>query len=277
MAFIEAEKITKNHYENFPVVSLMVPKIKRKYLGVIYQFARTADDFADEGNVSQQTRMDNLQNWLNNFNECLKGNYNSDFWMAVDNTIKSNILQPENFRNLISAFIQDVYKTRYSSFEELLDYCKKSADPVGRIVLELHGIHDEKLNEFSDLICSALQLTNFWQDVSIDLQKNRIYLPKEDLEKFNVSEEDLFNLNFTSEFRELMNLQVKRTRKLFDDGKKLVDYLPVKLKYQINWTILGGEKILSKIEKLDYNVLSYRPKLSKQNYLFLFVKSLLTV
>lgn len=275
-AFIEAEKIAKNHYENFPVISLMVPKNKRKYLAVIYQFARTADDFADEGDETSETRLKNLDNWLNNFNACLEGNYESNFWMAVHNTINSNIIQPENFRNLISAFKQDVQKARYSSFDELIDYSKRSADPVGRLVLELHSIHDEKLNEFSDMICSALQLTNFWQDVAVDLKKDRIYIPQEDLEKFNVSEEDLFNHNFTDNFRELMKFQIERTRKMFDEGKKLIDYLPGKLKFQIKWTILGGEKILSQIEKIDYNVLATRPKLSKYNYLFLFVKALLT-
>lgn len=275
-AFAEAEKIAKNHYENFPVVSLMIPKSKRKYLAVIYQFARTADDFADEGDDKPEIRQKKLETYLADFEACLEGNYKNDFWMAMHNTINTNIIQPENFRNLISAFIQDVNKIRYSSFEELTDYCKRSADPVGRLVLELHSIHDEKLNEFSDLICTALQLTNFWQDVAVDLLKNRIYLPQEDLDKFNVTEEDLFDHNSFENFRKLMKFEIERTYKMFEDGKKLIDYLPGKLKYQIKWTILGGEKVLSKIEKLDYNVFDSRPKLSKYNYLFLLLKALLT-
>lgn len=253
----------------------MVPKNKKKYVAVIYQFARTADDFADEGDDSPEVRLKNLKDYLANFESALNGEYKSDFWMALHNTISSNLIKPENFRNLISAFCQDVEKSRYNTFEEVIDYCKRSADPVGRLILELHGIHDEKLNEFSDKICSALQLTNFWQDVSVDILKNRIYLPQDELNKFEITEADLINQNDSQKFRELIKFQVNRTRELFNEGKILIDYLPGKLKYQIKWTVLGGEKVLSKIEKLDYNVLNTRPKLSKFNYFILLLKSFL--
>lgn len=274
-AYLQAQEIAKGHYENFPVVSLMVPKNKRKYLAVIYQFARTADDFADEGDFSSEERLKYLEEYLIDFDNSLKGDYKNSFWMALHNTINSNIIQPENFRNLISAFIQDVGKSRYLTFDEVLDYCKRSADPVGRIVLQLHGIHDEKLNEFSDKICTALQLTNFWQDVSLDLLKDRIYIPLEDMNKFELTEENLFNNDCPEKLKELVKFQVQRTQELFNEGRILIDYLPGKLKYQIKWTILGGEKILKKIADQNYNVLETRPKLSKWNYLHLFIKSLL--
>ena len=253
----------------------MVPKSKRKYVAVVYQFARTADDFADEGNDTEEERYKKLNDYLQKFENCLEGNYAGSFWLALHNTINANFLNPDNFRNLISAFLQDVKKNRYENFGEVLDYCKRSADPVGRIILELHGIHDEKLNEFSDKICTALQLTNFWQDISVDLKKNRIYIPKEDLDKYGVTEEDLFSKNTDDKFRELISFQVKRTGEMFREGGILIDYLPGKLKYQIKWTILGGEKILSEIKKIDFNVLQKRPGLSKFNYFHLLVKALL--
>ena len=253
----------------------MVPKSKRKYVAVVYQFARTADDFADEGTDSKEERSKKLKDYLQKFEDCLEGNYADNFWFALHNTINANFLNPDNFRNLIDAFLQDVNKSRYQNFEEVLDYCKRSADPVGRLILELHGIHDEKLNEFSDKICTALQLTNFWQDVSVDLKKDRIYLPQEDCGKFGVTEEDLFNKNNSEKVRELISYQVKRTAELFKEGGILVDYLPGKLKYQIKWTVLGGEKILSEIRKINYDVLTTRPKLSKFNYFHLLIKALL--
>jgi phytoene synthase len=163
--------------------------------------------------------------------------------------------------------LEDITKKRYNNFAELQDYCSNSANPVGRIILELHGIFDDEANQYSDAICTALQLTNFYQDVSIDIQKDRIYIPKIELVKFNVDENMFLLSNINRNFKELLQFQIERTEKLFDEGKKLLDKLPWRLKRQIDWTVKGGEAILKKIKDNDFDVLNNRPTLSKMDFI----------
>lgn len=274
-AYKSAENLAKNHYENFPVGSFLIPKKFRKDVAIIYWFARTADDFADEGDVSPEIRLKNLDNFEQRFSGLLKGRFKNEYEKALNITIKKRELNPQYFYNLLKAFKQDVVKKTYNNFSEILEYCSNSANPVGRLILELFNIRDEKAFVFSDSICTALQLTNFYQDLSIDLDKGRIYLPLDELEKFDVKKEMLFSKEINDNIINLIKFNVERTKSLFNEGRNLLNYLNGRLKYEINWTILGGECILKKIENLDYKVLDKRPKLSRHDYLILLGKSLI--
>ena len=265
-AYAFCEQLTRNHYENFPVGSVLVPKAKRKHIYSIYAFARTADDFADEGYDGQTTKADRLRlldDWERQFDECLAGNFQHPIFAALQNTIHELDLPTQLFKDLLSAFRQDVVKARYSDFEEVLDYCRRSANPVGRLILLLFDYRDEKLFQFSDRICTGLQLANFWQDVSIDLEKDRVYLPLDEIEKFNYSEAELFGKICKDRYRELLKFQVNRTQKIFEEGKPLLNLVSGKLRLELKLTWLGGTQILRMIEKNNYDTLSYRPSLSK--------------
>ena len=267
----ESFNLSKNHYENFPVVSFLVPKHLRKDVAVIYWFARTADDFADEGNLLPEERLTKLNEFENRLSSLLKGNYEDDIESVLNKTIKQRNLTPEYFYDLLKAFKQDVVKKSYRNFEELLNYCNYSANPVGRLILELNNIRNDEALHFSDKICTALQLTNFYQDIKIDYLKGRIYLPEDEMARF-VIEKKVFELNENNlNLKKLLEFNIARTKKMFEEGRGLLKFLDGRLKYEIKWTILGGEEILKKIERNDYRVLEERPKLNK----FDFVKLLL--
>lgn len=262
-AYQEALEFTKSHYENFPVVSLFIPKDLRKHIAIVYQFARQADDIADEGGENAVLRIENLELYKNQLLNSLNGKYDSPFWAAFHNTILQYNLTQKYFFDLLDAFNQDIIIKRYQTYNELLGYCEKSANPVGRIILELHNINEAQVLEFSDAVCTALQLTNFYQDVSIDYQKDRIYLPIDEMEKFCVTE-NIFQLKENNiNFQRLLKYQIERTQDLFRRGEYILDRLPRRLRYQIKMTILGGEKILQKISQINYNVLNDRPTLTK--------------
>lgn len=273
-SYSEAEEFALSHYENFPVISKFVPFYLRKHVAVIYKFARDADDIADEGNDSPEIRMKKLTQYEKYFIDAMNGVYENNFWRALNNTINDLHLTPEYFLDLLKAFKQDVEVNRYQTFSEILSYCKLSANPVGRLILELHGIKYDMANEFSDKICTALQITNFYQDLSLDVSKDRIYIPLIELVEFCVSEEEIQKKIYSENFKKLMNLQVQRAEEMFRDGKKLIHFLPTKLKVQIKWTILGGESILKKIKLLHYDVFSNRPTLTKFDYFKLMIRAL---
>lgn len=270
-AYNSAIRFAKTHYENFPVISFLIPKRLRKHVAIIYWFARIADDIADEGNLSEEERLIQLNEFEKNFGNLITGEYKSDYEMALHQTIKERELNPEHFINLLKAFKQDVLKKRYDSYDELLNYCSHSANPVGRLILELYGIRDEQANKYSDKICTALQITNFLQDVKIDYRKGRIYLPRDEMQSYKVSEiifeESEINLNF----KKLIVFNINRTQKLFDDGRNLLKFLSGRLKLEIKWTIYGGELILKKIRDNDNNVF-VRPSLTKADVLKLLFK-----
>jgi squalene synthase HpnC len=272
-AYIEALEFTKNHYENFPVVSFLIPQKIRKDVAIIYWFARTADDIADEGNQDPEERLSELNEFENRFTELLSGNFDSPFEQALYTTIQSKNLTVESFYNLLRAFRQDITKNRFIDYNDLLAYCNNSANPVGRLILELNNIRDKEAFACSDKICTALQLANFWQDAAIDYKKGRIYLPQDEMTEFNVAE-TVFELNENNlNLKALLKYNVDRTRALFDEGKQLTKYLSGRLKFEIKWTILGGQEILKKIEKNNYNVLQKRPVLNKMDFLNLLLKS----
>ncbi|MFH0735279.1 MAG: squalene synthase HpnC [bacterium] len=265
----------KEHYENFPVISLFVPKYLQKHVAVIYKFARTADDFADEETYSAYNRVELLNNYQSDFENALKGNYKNNFLMALINTINEYNLSPFLFTDLLKAFKQDLVVNRYDTFKEIENYCKLSANPVGRLILELYNIRSEEAFLYSDNICTALQLTNFYQDFLIDIKRNRLYLPINEIKEYKFTVDELLNCNYNAKFVALMQFQVDRTKKIFDIGKKLIKLLNGRLKYQILLTVLGGEKILNKIEADNYNVILNRPKLNKFDILKLITKSVI--
>jgi len=268
-----AIQLAKSHYENFPVVSLFIKKELHKHVAVIYQFARQADDLADEGNITVENRISALDGYEKELNYCLDSRFETGFWRILKNTIDEKKLSTDNFFNLLNAFRQDVNKNRYKNYDELLDYCKKSANPIGRLILELNNVNHSYAKNISDKICTALQLTNFYQDVSIDIKKNRIYIPGEEMLIFHVTEKDIINGNFNERFINLMKYQIERTKRLFIEGRELLKYLPYMLRLQIIVTIKGGEAILKKIENLNYNVLEMRPVLSRMEFVKLFLSA----
>lgn len=273
-AYIRAEQIAKSHYENFPVVSFLIPKNLRKHVAIIYWFARTADDIADEGNFSEGIRLQKLKEFEDEFRSSLNGEEKNGELMALVNSIKEKELNPKYFYDLLSAFKQDVVKNRYKNFEDVLDYCSRSANPVGRLILELFDIRDGEALKYSDHICTALQLTNFLQDTGFDYLRGRIYLSSEEMKNFSVSEKMFEQSENSYNLKQLVKYNITRIKIMFDEGKKLFPFLKGKLKYEIGWTVFGGEEILEQIEKNNYNVLNFRPKLSKLRLMVLAIKSM---
>lgn len=263
----ESEQLASEHYENFPVASFLFPKPLRKDVTVIYAFARRADDIADEGHFSEEERIHKLNSFRASFQKSLQGHYDSDFWKVLSYTIKKRNLDPSNFTKLLSAFEQDITKKRYNNFEEIIDYCERSANPVGRLILQLYNSENEHTVYYSDKICSALQITNFLQDVSIDIKKGRIYLPLEDMRKFEVLETDFYKNETSNKLKKLIEFEVGRVDRMFVEGEEILNHLNYRLKLQVGWTINGGRTILRKIKKNNYEVLNYRPTLSKIDYI----------
>lgn len=275
-AFAYCERMARTHYENFPVGSLLIPKSRRSHVCSIYAFARTADDFADEGYdtpLSSQDRLNALDAWQQQLEDCLHGKAQHPIFIALAETIRELRFPPEPFRHLLSAFRQDVIKQRYADFDEVLDYCQRSANPIGQLILLLFDYRDAHLHQLSDHICTALQLANFWQDVSVDLQKDRIYLPQHDLAKFNYSEADLQARRFNQQYASLLKFQVDRTRKIFEKGQALPRLVSGRLAYELRLTWLGGMRILERIEKQGYDTLSSRPEITKLDKVTLLLKA----
>jgi len=272
----DAQDLVKFHYENFPVVSFLIPKKYRADIAIIYWFARTADDYADEGNYSSSIRLEKLQAFEDRLKSLLNDNSTTQFEAALRNTIVTRSINPEYFFNLLKAFKQDVIKTRYADFNEVMDYCSNSANPVGRILLELFDIRDDKAYYYSDRICTALQITNFIQDTRIDFFKGRIYYPLDDMGKFGVVKKmfEMNEINFN--LKKLIEFSVDRAQSLFDEGKLLLEFLSGRFKYEIGWTIKGGEEILNKIRGSDFDVFIKRPVLNKTDYLKLLFKSFIS-
>ncbi len=279
-SFKYCEEIAKSHYENFPVASLLLPKEKRKYVYAIYAFARAADDFADEPGIlgGAEKRLALLNEWHGKLKDTYNGKSVDPIFIALRNTIEVNKIPIEPLENLLKAFKQDVMKSRYDTFDEVLDYCSNSANPVGRLVLMIFGCHDEEFFKYSDNICTALQLTNFWQDVEVDLRKDRVYIPKEDMDRFEYNYNELSMKQYNKNFRNLLSFEVNRTQKIFDEGWKLIEMTAAtdglkKLSKELKLTWLGGTEILNKIKEIDYDVFNKRPSLSTMDKARIFLKS----
>ena len=254
-----------NHYENFPVASFLCPPQFRPAITAIYWFARTADDLADEGDAQPHTRLADLAVYRADLWACARGLPTSPRWAAVFDGLHPVIEQlalPESLlADLLSAFEQDVCKTRYASQAELLDYCRRSANPVGRLLLHLYGVHDTAALEQSDCICTALQLVNFWQDLSVDIPRGRIYLPAEHWAAHGVVEAQLLSQQTNPATSALTETNVRWAVALMQQGAPLVKKVPGRAGWELRLVVQGGLRIAEKIKQLDYATLKIRPKL----------------
>jgi hydroxysqualene synthase len=270
-AYARCEQLAREHYENFPVASLLLPAPMRPHVAAIYAFARTADDFADEPGMDAGERLRLLDEWsfrLKNRDtqHARPGAVEQDgltgpVFEALHHTIATFQLPVQLFDDLISAFRQDVTRHRYQTWSEVLDYSRRSANPVGRLVLRVAGYSDEQLDRASDAVCTALQLTNFWQDLDRDWRNGRLYVPLEDRDQFGARDEDLTARRLTPNWRSTLTELTRRTRELFDAGRPVCDGVTGRLRWQLRLTWLGGRRILDKLERAQFDVFRHRPTL----------------
>ena len=245
-----------DHYENFPVASLLLPKALRAPVEIIYRFARSADDFADEGSDPDDVRLARLDAYRREL-----AAPQSPLFHDIAGIVRQHDLPLDLFQDLLSAFAQDVTKKRYADFADVLDYCRRSANPVGRLLLHLFKRTSETDLERSDAVCTALQLINFWQDVDIDFAKGRIYLPQDEMTRHGVSERHIAEQRCDAAWQALLRFQVERSREMILRGQPLARSLPGRVGLEIRATIQGGLRILEKIERANYDVFRRRPVL----------------
>lgn len=263
------------HYENFPVASFLLPAALRPPVETIYAFARSADDLADEGNAPTYERIAALNGYVHALDLIREGRPPaSGLFQALAQVVTSYRLPLEPFYDLLSAFKQDVDIKRYADFAGLLDYCSRSANPVGLLMLHLYKMADARNVRDSNAICSALQLINFLQDIAIDLKKSRIYLPQEDLLKFSVSEEQLHHGVIDDGWRTLMAYEIARARSLLLHGAPLATRLPGRIGWELRLVVQGGLRILERIEAVDYDVFRHRPQLTKIDWLRMLFRAM---
>jgi squalene synthase HpnC len=259
-----AADLHRSHYENFPVASVLLPARLREPVAAIYAFARSADDFADEGDLPAAERLALLDGYRRELDAIAAGTpTDHPVFLRLRPVIAEFRLPLQLFRDLLDAFAQDVAKTRYADYAELLDYCRRSADPVGRLLLQLFGAATPENLRQSDAVCSALQLINHWQDVGIDATKPvpRIYMPQDEMARFNVSDDTVCHRVASADFLRLMRFQVDRARALMLEGAPLGRRLPGRIGLEIRAIVAGGLRILEKIEAVGYDVFSRRPEL----------------
>ncbi len=328
-AYAACERLARDHYENFPVASLLLPSDMRPHIAAIYAFARTADDFADEGDRQPDERLRLLDDWLAQLHDSvgirdsgfgIRGGVSGGLGAAADmpgfqrsaqpnllpgvpavphanpefrnsahaipapsvsavqhpnpesrvpnpvfvalaETIRVHSLPLALFEDLISAFKQDVTVKRYETWDDVLDYCRRSANPVGRLVLRVAGAASDEADRASDAVCTALQLANFWQDFERDWLNGRLYVPRADRERFGAREEDLAARALTPAWRLVMGEMASRTEALFDRGRPVCDMVPGRLKWELRFTWLGGRRILSRLGRAGFDVFGARPAL----------------
>src|SRR6267378_3231021 len=250
------------HAENFPVASVLLPAALRHPVSVIYRFARTADDFADEGDLRPQERLARLEGYRAELRRLEAGRSpESPLFRELGEVVAAHRLPFAPFYDLLDAFSQDVTKQRYASFAEVMDYCRRSADPVGRLMLCLYGRSDERNVASSDSVCSALQLINFWQDVELDFLKNRIYLPQDEMARFGITEAQIAARDTSGGWWSLMRFQIERARSMLLAGAPLAARLPGRIGLEIRTVVQGGLRILEKLERARGNVFRRRPVL----------------
>jgi len=254
--------VSVGHYENFPVASLLLPSRLRDPVRVIYRFARSADDFADEGVLPADERLARLRGYRDALATIAAGGTPSDPVLRdLARVVAEHGLPLEPFRDLLDAFAQDVTRQRYADFAELLDYCRRSANPIGRLLLELFGRASEENVRASDAICSGLQLTNFWQDVAIDYANRRVYLPEDEMRRFGVGEAHIAQARCDDAWRALIAFQIERTRAMLLAGAPLGRRLPGRIGLEIRLTVQGGLRILDKLAAAGADMFRRRPQL----------------
>lgn len=266
-AYAHCERIAREHYENFPVASSLLPRPMRPHIAAIYAFARRADDFADEPGPDANQRLRLLDGWGARLDRAIASRNDAVtagddlIFVALEHTIRTHRLPRSLFHDLLSAFRQDVVTSRYETWEDVLDYCRRSANPVGRLVLRVAGYDDARLDVQSDAVCTALQLTNFWQDLAIDWGRGRLYLPAEERARASARESDLGCGELTPEWRAALEQAVRRTRGLFNAGRPICDAVTGRLRWELRFTWLGGTRILENIEAAGFDVIRRRPTL----------------
>lgn len=261
--------IARAHYENFPVASILIPRAMRRDIAAVYAFARAADDFADEGDADAATRHARLDAWERRVREAAAGAARDDgtsdgaIFAALGQTMASRRLPLDLFTDLLSAFHQDVDVTRYATWADLLDYCRRSANPVGRLVLRINsgGRADAALDASSDALCTALQLTNFWQDLERDWRKGRVYLPADLLRAHGTAEADIALGRMTPSLASALADAAARTRALFERGRFVCREIGGRLGFELRATWLGGTRILERLEEIRFDVFTARPSL----------------
>lgn len=263
-----------DHYENFPVASILLPKRLRRPVEIIYQFARQADDFADEGNIPNEERLKILDEFRNELkriaaNEALQ----TPLFRDVAGIVAQYQLPLQLFHDLLDAFSQDVTKKRYANFGEVLNYCRRSANPVGRLILHLYEEATPQNLAYSDAICTALQIINFWQDVKKDYAIGRIYLPQDEMARFGVTEGNIADERVDAAWRELMQFQVQRARDLMKSGAPLGSILTGRIGLEMRLIIAGGLRILDKLNAADYDMFRHRPVLRPFDWVIMLAKS----
>jgi squalene synthase HpnC len=271
-AYAYCERLARTHYENFSVATWFLPKRLRQHFFNVYSYCRISDDLGDEtGDRSASLQL--LNEWEAELNACYSGTPRHPVFVALTGTVREFDIPKHEFSDLLTAFRQDQTVTRYETFNDVLGYCHYSANPVGHLVLYLCGYRDAERQQLSDFTCTALQLANFWQDVSVDYEKGRIYLPLEDLKRFRVSENDIAVHRNGVEFRNMMRFEVQRAREWFERGLLLVKKVSRELAIDIELFSRGGQEILNAIERQNYAVLGNRPSISKSRKLALLARA----
>ena len=264
-----------DHYENFPVASILLPARLRPAVEVIYAYARSADDLADEGDASTEERLATLSAYESELDRIAAAETpDTALFQALARVIAQYHLPLQPLRDLLSAFKQDVVTTRYANFDSLLDYCRRSANPVGTLMLHLYGAANADNLRDSDAICSALQLINFWQDVAVDWQKTRIYLPLDDMHAYKVGQEHIAAQHIDDAWRKLMQFETSRARTMLLSGAPLALRLPGRIGWELRLVVQGGLRILECLEAADYDMFRHRPKLGKTDWLRLIWRAI---
>lgn len=311
-AYAACEALAKSHYENFPVASKLMPAHLRPHVAAIYAFARSADDFADEPGYEPDQRLQLLADWrrrLRSLNPDPPSRYGApglplpdppsrgrshlratryggqagaagacppeQIFLALGDTVRRFSLPVSLFDDLLDAFMQDVTTTSYSTWAEVLDYCRRSANPVGRLVLRLSGQASDDLDRASDAVCTALQLTNFWQDMAIDWPRGRLYVPEEVWRRHHAEPRSLDDKRMTVQWTAALGECSERTRSLFREGRPVCDRVSGRLRYQLRATWLGGTRILDRLDRSGFDVFTARPRLGTSDALVIAFKTLL--
>ncbi len=271
-ARVYCERLARSHYENFSVATWFLPRRLRPHFHSIYAYCRIADDLGDEVQDGAQA-LALLDAWERELDACYEGEPRHPVFVALRETVRACDIPKHEFSDLLRAFRQDQTVHRYETFDDLLGYCRYSANPVGHLVLYACGYRDEERQRLSDCTCTALQLTNFWQDVTVDYGKGRVYLPLESLRRFGVSAPQIAERRATPQFLELMRFEVGRAREWFERGLPLVEKVDRELAIDIELFSRGGQAILDAIERQGFDVLKQRPVISKPRKLWLVLKA----
>jgi squalene synthase HpnC len=266
------ERLAKSHYENFSVATWFLPSRLRQHFYNVYAYCRISDDLGDEVGDPQQS-LELLDQWETELNACYAGSPRHPVFVALSETVKQFGIPRHEFSDLLIAFRQDQTVTRFETFDDILAYCRYSANPVGHLVLYLCSYSDAERQQLSDYTCTALQLANFWQDVFVDYGKGRIYLPLEDLRRFGVTGENIAQRHATPQFLAMMKFEVERAREWFARGFPLVKMVGRELAIDLELFSRGGQEILNAIERQGFDVLKARPEISKSRKLLLVLRA----